>query len=228
MQKTNPKRSKSQSQDSRLCCHTAPLMLMPFCSHQSCSGLLSVSNRTQQPALVINISEVPQAVLHEDNTLILASSPSAPCCSVASRRCRKRGLYCVCKSNCADPLAPANVSFLRRGNRCNNGKRSWFFFKSRIRARVLRVNNHRAARGASRRLRASSVLPGDSEFTLERKLLKLLVYIYPTTHDRTQFKFWKPMRRSATVGGKVRLRLSAQTRWSLFSGWIKSFYSSGC
>lgn len=78
-----------------------------------------------------------------------------------------------------------------------------------------------------RRLRAASVLPGDSEFTLERKLLRLLVYIYPT-HDRTRFKFWKPVRCSPTVGGKVRLRLSAQTRRSLFSEWIKSFYISTC
>lgn len=106
-------------------------------------------------------------------------------------------------------------------------KRSCFFLKSYQSHSPTGTNNHRAARGAARRLRAASVLPGDSEFTLERKLLKLLVYIYPT-HDRTRFKFRKPVRRSPTVGGKVRLRLSAQTRWSLFSGWIKSFYSSSC
>lgn len=81
------------------------------------------------------------------------------------------------------------------------------------------TNNHRAAQGASQ---------GDAEFTLDRKLLKLLVYIYPTTQGRTRFKFWKPMRCSPTVGGKVRLLLSAQARWSLFSGWIKSFYRPGC
>lgn len=202
---------------------------MRFCTHQSCSRLLSVSHRSQnfqQPALAINICEVLQAVLHEDNALILASS--APCCGVEPRRCRKHGLCCVCKSNRAYPLDPANGSFLRRGNRCNNGKKEGFFFLTSYQSHSpTGTNNHRAARGAVRRLRAASVLPGDSEFTLERKLLKLLVYIYPT-HDRTRFKFWKLVRRSPTVGGKVRLRLSAQTRWSLFSGWIKSFYSSSC
>lgn len=68
-----------------------------------------------------------------------------------------------------------------------------FFLKSYQSRSPTGTNNHGAARRAARRLRAASALPGDSEFTLERKLLKLLVYIYPT-RDRTRFKFWKPVR----------------------------------
>lgn len=128
-------------------------MFVWFCTHQSCSRLLSVSHRADLSAttLATNICEP----LREDNALILASSPSAPCCSVEPPRCRKHGLCCVCKSNCANPLAPANVSFLRRGNRCNNGKKEWFFLKSYQSHSPTGANNHSAAREP----RGASALP---------------------------------------------------------------------
>lgn len=141
----------------------------------------------------------------------LRGSPAHPARkqSPNPRRCGERRLCCVCRSNCASCVAPANVAVHKSDWHQSDG--------------IQGTSNRSAAPGRSQRRRASSEPRGEAEFTLERKRSRLLVYIYPNTHRRTRFQFWKAMRRSPTGGGRVRFLLSAQTHWSPFSGGLNRF-----